>query len=135
MNDDMKIDNGYHVPEVQRGTKKIKYPFKQMAVGQSLFFADEPEGRRALAAAHAFAKRRYSQRWRTDAGELINVDAMDVRELCALPEGRYVVIGRWAFTGRQIDGGWRIWRVADVPIDKSEVIDLQGQKWIDSEST
>ena len=79
----MKIETGIPAPDFKKRAPSKSWPFKNMKVGDSVFFADEPNGttsRPPIIAYNLAAKRRAA--------------------------GRPIT-----FSAKAIDGGVRIWRV------------------------
>ena len=127
----MNIDDNIEIPPVGGSRGRRKYPFAQMEVGQSIYVEGIEEGKRANAAAHAWARDKKAMMYRTLDGRMIDKSNMPILERLKFVEenpGYDTIVGRKRFTGRQMGNGWRIWRAKDEPIPDNEWITIDGFK-------
>jgi hypothetical protein len=87
----MKIENNIPMPVTSKSSPYRKYPFAEMKVGDSVFFADEPKGTQSNPSVasrmySAHSRKKFSSRKKPDGGS--------------------------KFTSRKEGTGVRIWRIA-----------------------
>lgn len=127
---DNVFDSNIPIPDVKPG-RKPRYQWGAMKVGQSLWVEGGPAGKAALVSAQGWARRRLATVWRNPDGSR-GVASDELRTMQELfdyvkdREGQWMPVGRWAFTGRQENGGWRIWRMENTPFGPDDWIEVDG---------